>query len=251
MYWFTEVVFIEVRSFGEQRKYLSISHSTYTMIDLSERIYDIILTILGTIIGGLISGGIGLGLYKRRLKDEVKRKHLEEIKEKCLKPLVEELRRLSSRFDISERVSLKNYCEMASNEINWWENFSFRNSVHDKILYEDLSNHFKKLIDKLNKIENEVIKTNYPRFLELLCKVIKIVQFRSATYSNSYASSVVEDIAFGTLMKILEYDKFHWPNVYKRLKEKKLLYLVDGMARRIEQEKDCLLYTSPSPRDRG
>jgi len=57
------------------------------MIDLNEKIYDIILTILGTILGGFISGLVGLFLHRKRLKDEVKRKHLEEIKEKCLKPL--------------------------------------------------------------------------------------------------------------------------------------------------------------------
>ena len=218
------------------------------MIDLSERINDIILTILGTILGGFISGLVGLFLHRKRLKDEVKRKHLEEIKEKCLKPLEKELKQLSSNFDISERTSLKAFCEAVSEEITWWKIYSLERRVHDKILYRDMKNHFKKLVEKLNEIENKVIKINYPKFAELLCNITESIHeklqekkiisqdFPAIIKELEERGRITEYLVFGVLMRILEYNEFYWPNVYRRLKERNLLHLVNEIAKEVEQE---------------
>jgi len=102
-----------------------------------------------------------------------------------------------------------------------------------------MKNHFKKLVEKLNEIENKVIKINYPKFAELLCNITESIHKKLQEKKNVSQDSPAaikkleestEDLVFGVLMKILEYNEFHLPNVYRRLKERNLLHLVDEIA---------------------
>jgi len=112
-----------------------------------------------------------------RERRELRRRHLMDIKERCLKPLLEELHDLRRSFGVGERTrlsSLEVRRSLESDVGRWWELFSFRGRV-DSLLYEDLRNHFPELYKELEGLESWV-RAKYPEFLRATLRLLELIK---------------------------------------------------------------------------
>ncbi|MEM4970115.1 MAG: hypothetical protein QXE01_02555, partial [Sulfolobales archaeon] len=134
--------------------------------------------------------------------------------------------------------------EALGSEIKWWENFSFRNRPGvNPLLYDDLSNHYKDLVEALKELEKN-IPVKYSKFLQLIKRLSEAIwidpEYRRL--KEHYEGSAIDDVRSITFRAIfylsLGVDKGIWPNLYTHIREKKkeVLYLGEKFYRTSEAE---------------
>jgi hypothetical protein len=107
-----------------------------------------------TILGGFIASLSGIIIEELRERKELRNKHFEDIKQKCLEPILDRLYDLRGYFEAKESIDLESYLhDYLKSDFHWWDYFSFKTRA-DKLLYEDLKNHYSDLYEKLQIIEN-------------------------------------------------------------------------------------------------
>jgi len=111
-----------------------------------------------TILGGFIASLSGIIVEELRERKELRNKHFEDVKQKCLEPILNRLYELRSYFEADESIDWKSLCShdhlnYLKSDFHWWDYFSFK-SCANKLLYEDLKNHYPDLYEKLQIIEN-------------------------------------------------------------------------------------------------
>ena len=196
---------------------------------------------IGALLGGLISGLIHWLLYKRKESEEVRKRHFEELKQKCIKPLIEELSKLKESFDISENTSFDYYLEASQRDIKWWDCYSLKQRVEDELLYEDLRNHFKDLYNELEHIEKHIVKELYPKYVKLMGELVLVVRNEIAKELSKLPSKISDKEALtAIIMMVLGKGKGDWPNIYMKLKKYGLLDRLQLIASRISEHERAL-----------
>jgi len=185
------------------------------------------------ILEGFISNLVALLIEDRRRKKEVREKHFNEIKNNCLVPLERELNRLLQYFEFREGLFPDFYsydfCKQLKEEFHWWDRYSVEEvSQADRILFDDLPNHFENLYEKILEVDN-LVKKDYPRFIELTCSLMKKIEedkeleewFNSHGLYNNDPQKIPTRRVFmqAIFMRALDYDKSEWPTYYKIIKE--------------------------------
>jgi hypothetical protein len=186
---------------------------------------DIILTILG----GFIAGLSGIIVEWWRENKRLKEKHFEDIKRKCLEPILKQLYDLKSKFVFGEsgpQWSLRGIEDFLQSEIHWWDDFYFKNDFRvDILLYEDLENHYPDLYRDLQSIET-LIRTKFAEYLQAIYNLLKIIEedqeFKAfeKEFEKPYANSTSLYPAEAILLSALGIDKSYWPNIYSYVKPK-------------------------------
>jgi hypothetical protein len=188
---------------------------------------DLIFTII-TNMGGFVAGVISCILVERyREKRRRGAEHFRNIKQRCLEPVLRELKGLKERLMISEARPLHKMCEELESENPWWEGYSFR-KIAGPLLYDDLKNHYQDLYQNLENIEGWV-KTEYPNFLLDICKLLEMISSDSefkefkAEVEGMHACEggpfIREDFPQNVvLFLILDVGKDLWPNTYSCVK---------------------------------
>jgi hypothetical protein len=184
-----------------------------------------IISMIFTIIGGLVAdvSGILVARYSEKRRRETE--HFRDIKQRCLEPLLKELRGLRERVIISEARPLHRMCEELESENPWWEGYSFR-KIADPLLYDDLKNHYRDLYEDLKNIEAWV-RTKYPDFLLTICKLLEMIS--SDSEFKEFSDELGDMLIRGSfslenfpqnaiLFLVLDVDKDLWPNIYQRVK---------------------------------
>jgi hypothetical protein len=189
---------------------------------------DLISTIF-TIIGGLVAGFSGILVARYSEKRRREAEHFRDIKQRCLEPLLKELKGLKERLMISEARPLHKMCEELEFETHWWGSYSFRKIPDvDPLLYDDLKNHYQDLYQDLEDFESWV-RTKYPNFLLDICKLLEIIssdsEFKEFKAELERMHIGVEDTFMqedfpqnAILFLILDVDKDLWPNIHLRVK---------------------------------
>jgi hypothetical protein len=190
---------------------------------------DIILTILGTILGGFIAGLSGIIVEWWRENKRLREKHFEDIKRKCLEPILKQLYDLKSKFMFGEsgpQWSLRGIEELLQSDIHWWESFSFKNGFGaDALLYEDLENHYPDLYRNLQNIEIWV-RANFAEYLQAIYNLLKIIEedqeFKAfeKEFKGPCVNSTSLYPAEAIFFSALGIDKSYWPNIYSYVKPK-------------------------------
>jgi hypothetical protein len=187
---------------------------------------DFVFTILGGFIASLSGILIEWWRENRRLRD----RHFDDIKHKCLEPILNRLSDLKHSFVFGESgPEWKGSYEiekLLKSDVHWWESFSFKGGLGaDPLLYDDLKNHYPDLYRDLQDIEKRV-KTGYAEYLQSIYKLLKIIEddqeFKAfqkeferpiANFTSSYPYKAVTFLALGV-------DKSYWPNIYSYIKPK-------------------------------
>jgi hypothetical protein len=191
---------------------------------MSSELFSILQQFIGTILGGLISGLIGLWVENKRRSNEKREKHFQELKEHCLTPLRDELLRRHDEFEFRESKVPDTHLieETLKRDVHWWDYYSLK-SYCDKILFEDLSNHFPDLVNKLIELEKR-IKQDYPKFYENILSLLK--EIHSCKELNELSNQVAiskndPELPYKAVFLVaLGYDKGYWPNIYNFFKER-------------------------------
>ena len=190
---------------------------------MSSELFSILQQFIGTILGGLISGLIGLLIENKKRANEKKEKHFRELKYNCLILLENELSRLHEYFEFGEG-KLPNAIQMdetLKRDVHWWDNYSLKNYC-DKILFEDLSNHFPDLVNKLKEVEKR-IRQDYSEFYRNILNLI--IEIHSCEELNELSNQVAisrnnPELPYKAVFLVaLGYDKGCWPNIYNFFKE--------------------------------
>lgn len=183
-----------------------------------------------TILGGFLAGFSGILIEQWREGRRLRKRHFKDIKDKCLKPVLEELYHLKTNFEFGEgrcgwarSQKIEDYLKSG---IHWWEIFSFKNGskVHP-LLYEDLKNHYPDLYQDLQDIETW-IRSNYAEYLQAIFKLLRAIEedqeFKAfekeseKAYLNVTSSYLLEAI----FLLALGVDKSNWPNIYEYIRPK-------------------------------
>jgi hypothetical protein len=140
--------------------------------------WEALLSIISILIAALsIISWLLIEQWKERRR--LKEKHFTEIKDGCLKPLLEELKRLKNYFNLGEggpEWDQYNISEELGQEIRWWKLFSFKNGFNvDQFLYEDLKNHYPNLYRDLENVETW-IKTKYAEYLQAILNLLNSIE---------------------------------------------------------------------------
>jgi hypothetical protein len=194
-----------------------------------ETILGILIPVLSIVLPTIALLYIKLWEEKRRLKE----KHFTEIKDKCLKPLLEKLKQLKNHFNLGEggpEWNLYNISEELRQEIQWWKLFSFKNGFNvDQLLYEDLKNHYPNLYRDLESIETW-IKTKYAEYLQAILNLLRIVEddveFKTLKQEFEPKGPIrlpydpIDDYRRAIIFLALGVDKSRWPNIYRSIKGK-------------------------------
>jgi hypothetical protein len=190
---------------------------------MSSELFSILQQFIGTILGGLISGLIGLWVENKRRANEKREKHFQELKECCLTPLESELSYFCYEcfeFREDEIPNAHQMEETLKKDIHWWDYYSL--DCCNKILFEDLSNHFPDLVNKLTELEKR-IKQDYPKFYENILNLLK--EIHSCKELNELSNQVAiskndPELPYEAVFLVaLGYDKGYWPNIYNFFKE--------------------------------
>jgi hypothetical protein len=184
-----------------------------------------LLSALLTILGGFIAGLTGLLVEWWRERRELRRRHLMDIKERCLKPLLEELHDLRRSFEVRESArlnSLEVRRSLESDVGRWWELFSFRRRV-DSLLYEDLRDHFPRLYEELEGLESWV-RAKYPEYLQAILRLLELIEGDSEfkAFEERFRKGFVNEVSSyphdAIVFLALGLDKSYWPNVYSYIR---------------------------------
>jgi hypothetical protein len=182
-----------------------------------------------TIIGGLVAGVSGILVARYSEKRRRETEHFRNIKQRCLEPVLRELKGLKERLMISEARPLHKMCEELESETPWWGSYSFRKIADvDPLLYDDLKNHYQDLYQDLEDFESWV-RTKYPNFLLTICKLLEMISSDSE-FKEFKAELERMNVDVGgpfiredfpqnvVLFLILDVGKDLWPNIYLRVK---------------------------------
>jgi hypothetical protein len=192
-----------------------------------EMLFSIIISILIVALPIISQFLIKQWEEKRRLKEE----HFTEIKNRCLKPLLEELKRLKNHFNLGEggpEWNIYNISEELGQEIQWWKLFSFKNGFNvDQLLYEDLKNHYPNLYRDLESVETW-IKTKFAEYLQAILNLLKVieddVEFKTLKQEFEPKGPIrlpydpIDDYRRAIIFLALGVDKSRWPNIYQSIK---------------------------------
>jgi hypothetical protein len=141
----------------------------------------------------MITGVIGILIENRRYKNELRVKHLDSIKEKCLTSLLQRLKELHDEYSLVEqRYDVTVLRERLQDGNHWWEGFSLQGKS-DKVLYRDLGNHFKTVPEKLRQTES-VVSSATPLYLQgvldLETEIVEALrnQLQTITHAEKFSS---------------------------------------------------------------
>jgi hypothetical protein len=183
--------------------------------------------IILTVLGGFLASFSGIFVEWWRERRRMRERHFEDIKDRCLKPILEELHNLKGNFEYGEsrgRWSIQGLEESLKSDIRWWEYFSFNNaSKVETLLYEDLKNHYPDLYRDLQNIETWM-RSNYEEYLQAilgLLKTIKEDQEFKAFESEFDVGFVISLYPLHSIFFLaLGVDISNWPNIYLCVKTK-------------------------------
>jgi uncharacterized membrane-anchored protein YhcB (DUF1043 family) len=220
---------------------------------------DLIFTII-TNMGGFVVGVIS-GILVERYREKRRREaeHFRDIKQRCLEPVLRELKGLKERLMISEARPLHKMCEELESETPWWRKYSFRKIADvDPLLYDDLKNHYRDLYQDLEDI-GAWVRTEYLNFLLTICRLLEMI---SSDSEFKGFKAELERINVGVggpfiqedfpqnaiLFLVLDIDKNLWPNIYQRVKPvmdkaihlKEKLYMVSEAQRARKEMRNIL-----------
>ena len=113
-----------------------------------------------TVLGGFIASFSGIltewWRENRRLRD----RHFDDIKHKCLEPILNRLSDLKHSFVFGEsgpEWGLHEIEKLLKSDVHWWESFSFKGGLGaNQLLYDDLKNHYPDLYRDLQDVEKRV-----------------------------------------------------------------------------------------------
>jgi len=197
-----------------------------------------IQSFLGALLGGVISGFINWLLYKYKEIEEARKRHFEEIKKNCIEPIIENINSTMREFNVTESTYFDYYLDVRQDGSGWWNYFTFRRSVKDELLYEDLRNHFKRLYEELEYIEKHIIKEALPRYISLMGELVSIVKDEISRELPKLPPEISDkDVLVATVMIAFGYDRGSWPNIYKKLREYDLLDKIKLIASNIRKHK--------------
>jgi hypothetical protein len=190
-------------------------------------------TFLGALAGGL-AASISVMLVERwREGRRLRNRHFEDIKSKCLKPILEELDKLKGYFMPGERECFGGSHDVErilKSDVRWWENFSFKRGDVEALLYEDLENHYPDLYKKLQNVE-KLVRTEYVEYLRTALKLFKLIEddpeFKAFVEAirkekegvvNLIVSNTISYLKKAIFLQALGIDKSYWPNIYLYVK---------------------------------
>jgi hypothetical protein len=111
--------------------------------------------------------------------------------------------------------------ETLKRDIHSWNNYSLKYHC-DEILFEDLSNHFPDLVNKLKEVEKR-IRQDYSEFYRNILNLI--IEIHSCEELNELSNQVAiskndPELPYEAVFLVaLGYDKGYWPNIYNFFKE--------------------------------
>jgi hypothetical protein len=183
-----------------------------------------------TVLGGLIAGFSGILVEWWRENRKLRDRHFEDIKRRCLEPILKRLYDLKGNFVFGESgpewTGSYEIEKLLASDVHWWESFSFKDGFGaDALLYEDLKNHYPDLYRDLQNIEKR-LRAGYTEYLQAVYELLKIIEddqeFRAfekkferpiLNFTSSYPAKAVIFLALGV-------DKSNWPNIYSYVKPK-------------------------------
>jgi hypothetical protein len=183
-----------------------------------------------TILGGFLAGFSGILIEQWREGRRLRKRHFKDIKDKCLKPVLEELYHLKTNFEFGEGrcgwASSQKIEDHLKSDIHWWKIFSFKNGpkVHP-LLYEDLKTiiqTYTKICKTLKHGLRVIMQSIYRQSSncsEPLKKIKNSKHFEKESekaYLNATSSYLLEAI----FLLALSVDKYNWPNIYEYIRPK-------------------------------
>jgi hypothetical protein len=183
--------------------------------------------IILTLLGGFLASFSGILVEWWRESRRIRERHFEDIKDRCLKPLLEELYNLKGNFEFGEIRGIwrvQDLEEYLKSDIRWWEYFSLKNRVHI-LLYEDLKNHYPDLSRDLQNIETW-IRSNYVEYLQSIHALLKTIEedqeFKafSKEFQKGFRDSTDSYLLRAIFLLALGIDKSYWPNIYSYVNPK-------------------------------
>jgi hypothetical protein len=184
--------------------------------------------IILTVLGGFLASFSGIFVEWWRERRRMRERHFEDIKDRCLKPILEELHNLKGNFEYGEsrgRWSIQGLEESLKSDIRWWEYFSFNNaSKVETLLYEDLKNHYPDLYRDLQNIETWM-RSNYEEYLQAILGLLKTIKEDPEFKAFESEFDVGFVISLYPLHSIfflaLGVDISNWPNIYLYVEPKR------------------------------
>jgi hypothetical protein len=163
-----------------------------------------------------------------------------------LKPLRDGLLRLRGEFEFGEsrRMPIFRLMEtILEGDIHWWDNYSLKIWC-DKILFEDLRNHFPDLAKNLEEVEKR-IRHEYPEFYKNIISLLK--EIYSCKELEELSKQIVlsvgnyPNLPYDTVFLIaLGYDKGYWLGNYNFFKEKMgKLDLIYELGNKYKESESC------------
>jgi hypothetical protein len=185
--------------------------------------------IILTLLGGFLASFSGILVERWRESRRMRERHFEDIKDRFLKPILEELHNLRGYFEFGESRGIwriQDLEERLKSDIRWWEYFSFKNvsKVH-KLLYEDLKNHYPDLYRDLKNIETWM-RSNYAEYLQAIHGLLKTIEedqeFKafSKEFQKGFLDATSSYPLDAIFLLALGVDKSVWPNIYLYVKPK-------------------------------
>lgn len=199
--------------------------------------------IFGAVLSGLIAFVVNILIERKKKRNEKREKHLQELKENCLKPLRDELSRLREHFEFNENKNPYLLKDTLESGIHWLDDYSLKNHC-DKVLFDDLPNHFPELAGKLAEVERR-LKQGYPEFCREILglleeissgKVLLEISSQGVPFVREYLESFLNAV----FLVALGYDKGYWPNTYAFLKSGGKVDLVYRLGSRFSESERCI-----------
>jgi len=204
---------------------------------------NMFLTVIFSLLSALTSSFLAAYLtYRYTELSWRRRKHFEDIKENCLRKVLEGIEYFERHFalyedKISGWVKAGSFSrEPPSSE--WCKLFSFEferpPTTHYRILLHDLENHFPELVKKLRSFE-EKMRELCPLYDKILYELTKLVYIEAGNVTTNIPGRDI--LTEAVIMILAGYGEEYWPNDKRALESKGLLEHIDVLVNRLKDSK--------------
>lgn len=206
-------------------------------MDVAWEALRLVLSIMAGVVGGFAS-------VRFLVKEEAKRRHLEEIKSLCLKPILKqlyELRREFSCWGELERSMGVEYLKREEPVVQHLTDFSFSaDPMVERVLLDDLGNHFPRLCELLSRVEKRVAWEVCIEFLRLEHRIARLAYehissevasfVRASAIDPAQAEQLMVDVVMAVLNRLFGCNEGYWPNLHRRLAKSGLIGVVERIS---------------------